>query len=63
MSYYQNGKIKDVNAENLIDELRIISNLLDDYNYIAMVKSNYFTIGYGIPWNCISFKPKFPIYN
>jgi hypothetical protein len=30
-------KIVDVYNENMIDELRKISEMVDDYNYIAMV--------------------------
>jgi hypothetical protein len=44
MSYINNSynwnkvKIVDVFNENLTDELRKISDLIDDYSYIAMVR-------------------------
>ena len=43
MSYMNNSynwskvKIVDVYNENMVDELRKISEMVDDYNYIAMV--------------------------
>jgi hypothetical protein len=37
MSYSHDGKIKDVFEENLEEELRKISELLEEYNYISMV--------------------------
>jgi hypothetical protein len=37
MSNNQDGKIKDVWEENLIDELRKISELIEEYNYVSMV--------------------------
>jgi hypothetical protein len=37
MSHNQDGKIKDVWEENMIDEMRKISELIEDYNYISMV--------------------------
>jgi hypothetical protein len=40
MSHNQDGKIKDVWEDNMIDEIRKISELIEDYNYISMVKNN-----------------------
>ncbi len=37
MAHSLEGKIKDVYQENLFDELRKISELVEKYNYIAMV--------------------------
>jgi hypothetical protein len=37
MSHNQEGKIKDVFEDNLIDELRKISELIDEYPYVSMV--------------------------
>lgn len=37
MSHFFHGKIKDVYQENLVEELRKISELVQKYNYIAMV--------------------------
>ena len=37
MSHSQDGKIKDVWEENMVDELRKISELIEDYNYVSMV--------------------------
>lgn len=37
MSNNHDGKIKDVYEENLYDELRKISELVEEYNYISMV--------------------------
>jgi hypothetical protein len=37
MSEYQQGKIKDINEENLIDETRRISELLEEFNFVSMV--------------------------
>ena len=37
MSNNHEGKIKDVYEENLEDELRKISELVEEYNYISMV--------------------------
>jgi len=37
MSYNQEGRIRDVFEDNLEDELRKISDLLDEYNFISMV--------------------------
>lgn len=34
------GKIRDVYNENMVDELRVISELIEEYNYIAMVGLN-----------------------
>lgn len=63
MTYYQDGKIKDVNAENLTDELRVISDLLEDYNFISMVRiMAKFFIGYRVPWYSIPTESKFPIH-
>ena len=52
MSYNQEGRIKDVWEENMIDELRKISELVEDYNYVSMVLTN--NEGYRISWNCLS---------
>lgn len=41
MSQHIDGKIKDVYQENLVDELRKISELVETYNYISMVIINY----------------------
>jgi hypothetical protein len=45
MSYCVDGKIKDVFEDNMIDELRKISELVDDYPYVSMVIKNLI-IGY-----------------
>ncbi len=37
---YQEGRIKDVYEDNLEQELRKISYLLEEYNFVSMV--NYF---------------------
>jgi len=37
MAHSLEGKIKDVYQENLVDELRKISELVEKYNHIAMV--------------------------
>jgi hypothetical protein len=37
MAINHEGKIKDVFEENLDDELRKISELVEEYNYISMV--------------------------
>lgn len=37
MSYFQEGKIKDVYQENLIEELKKISELIEKYNFVSMV--------------------------
>lgn len=37
MAHSLEGKIKDVYQENMVDELRKISELVEKYNYIAMV--------------------------
>jgi hypothetical protein len=37
MSNTQDGKIKDVYEDNLADELRKISELVEEYSYISMV--------------------------
>lgn len=37
MTHSQHGKIKDVYEENLQDELRKISELIDEYQIISMV--------------------------
>jgi hypothetical protein len=39
MSHNQEGKIKDVWEENMIDELRKISEIVEEYNYVSMVTS------------------------
>jgi hypothetical protein len=39
MSYNQEGRIRDVFEDNLEDELRKISDLLDEYNFISMVRN------------------------
>jgi hypothetical protein len=39
MSYSVDGKIKDVFEDNMIEELRKISELIEDYPYISMVKT------------------------
>ena len=36
MSHYE-GKIKDVYSDNLEEELRKISHLVEEYNFISMV--------------------------
>jgi hypothetical protein len=37
MSHFQEGKIKDVFEDNLEEELRKISDLVEEYNFISMV--------------------------
>jgi hypothetical protein len=37
MSYFTQRRIIDVYNDNMTDELRKISDLIDDYNYIGMV--------------------------
>lgn len=37
MSHNCEGKIKDVYEDNMEEELRKISQLLDEYNFISMV--------------------------
>ena len=37
MSHNQEGKIKDVWEENMVDELRKISDIVEEYNYVSMV--------------------------
>ena len=37
MSHLQEGKIKDVFEDNLEEELRQISDLVEEYNFISMV--------------------------
>lgn len=39
MSHSNEGKIIDVYQENMADELRKISELVEKYNYISMVMS------------------------
>ena len=74
MSYSLEGKIKDVYQENLADELRKISELIEKYNYVAMVyfilyRKKLFNflklklLGYRIPWNSLPFKCKYSILN
>jgi hypothetical protein len=66
MSYnytqHQEGKIKDVFEDNMIDELRKISELIDEYPYISMVKKIIIFLGYGIPWYSLSFEPELKLY-
>lgn len=38
------GKIKDVYEENIVDEMRKISELIEDYNFISMVNTIKVTI-------------------
>jgi len=40
MSHRNSNKIIDVYNENMIEELRKISDLVEEYNYIAMVSLN-----------------------
>jgi|LauGreDrversion4_2_1035121.scaffolds.fasta_scaffold153691_3 hypothetical protein len=42
MSLNQNGKIKDVFNENVETELKKISELIDTYNYVSMVRNFLF---------------------
>jgi len=37
MASFQEGKIKDVYQENMVEELRKISELIEKYNYVSMV--------------------------
>jgi hypothetical protein len=46
MSFNQEGKIKDVWEENMIDELRKISELIEHYNYVSMVYM--YNLGYRV---------------
>jgi hypothetical protein len=68
MSHNQEGRIKDVFEDNLEEELRKISDLLEDYNFISMVskilKNNFFSpsIGHRIPRDSFPFKPKQSIH-
>jgi hypothetical protein len=39
MTQNHDGKIKDVYEENIEDEIRNISYLIDEYNFVSMVKS------------------------
>jgi|APCry1669189241_1035207.scaffolds.fasta_scaffold372916_1 hypothetical protein len=40
MSHNQEGRIKDVFEDNLEEELRRISELIEEYNFISMVPNN-----------------------
>ncbi len=43
MSHFQEGKIKDVFEDNLEEELRKISDLVEEYNFISMVSLYSYT--------------------
>ena len=39
---YKEGRIKDVYEEGIVDEFRKISELVEEFNYVSMVKIFYF---------------------
>ena len=61
MSQSNEGKIKDVYSDNFESELRKISSLIDEYNFVSMVIINV-NLGYGIPWNSLPSEYKQPLH-
>ena len=47
---FREGRIKDVYEENIVDEFRKISELIEEFNYVSMVKF-YLSSGHRVPGN------------
>jgi hypothetical protein len=62
MSYDKEGKIIDVYEENLLDEIRKISELIEDYPFISMVKYIFKYSGYRISRNNLPSQSKFNLH-
>lgn len=54
------GKIKEVFKHNLNEELKHISELIEQYNYVSMVNLNII-LGYRVSRNSLPYQPNKPI--